>query len=230
MLAKIASMNKSLINILEKPVVRYSILTLMALHIILLSWHTEAQLAILDNMMVRLLIALLIAWTACFDPVYSVALATVLILSIQELHRRRATVSMKRSNKVPPANLIGNTTMPSIPADIAMTDKLIFDEINKHSLQKTPEANDGILAEYDYYYDPAYTNLTQNVREQNILRNGSFYVTTDELAAAQNNLAKGGNTGAVTALPNSLNAQGMNTVIPCGYDKEMYPLDSREVA
>jgi hypothetical protein len=183
-------------------------------------------------MWVRAIVALIIAWTACFDPVFSVAIATKMIFAIQELHRRRAVVTMKSDVKaiVVPPNVVGNHTMPTIPAEIAASDKLVFDEINKHSLQKIPEGDDTILAEYDFYFDPAYTNLTQNVREQNILRNGSFYVTTEELQAAQSNQAVGGGSGAMTALPGSLNAQGMNSVIPSGYDKEMYSLDVKELA
>ena len=229
-LSTLSTTNKRAITTFENPIVKYTIVVAIAIYIIFIGKISDGALSIFDTLWCRVLLALIIAWTACFDPVYSIMIAGTLILSIMELHRRRSIVGMQRQHSViVPPNVIGNRTMRSIPKDIAMTDKLVFDEINKHSLQKSPEGDDSILAEYDYYYDPAYTNLTQNVREQNILRNGSFYVTSDELTAAQSNGAIGSSTGAMTGLPGSLNAQGMNTIIPSGYDREMSSLDSKDL-
>jgi hypothetical protein len=236
MLTQLTVINNKTISFFEKLPVKYCFTVLAAIHIIFISKIDTSILAIYNSLWTRVILALIIAWTACFDPVYSIVIAGVMILSIMELHRRYNSSAMQQkqgSNRqrsiVIPPNVVGSKTMPRIPKDIAMTDKFIYDEINKHSLQKTPASDDGILAEYDYYYDPAYTNLTDNLREQNTLRNGSFYVTSDELTAAQSNSGPGVNTGAITALNGSLNAQGMNTVIPSGYDKDMYSLDSKDL-
>jgi hypothetical protein len=217
MLQSIIALNKKIIYFFELPVVKYGFLILVVLRIISISYTSEFYLSSFENMWVKVLFALLISYSACFDPVYAIALTTLLIISIQELHRRKSISRMTDIVTQP-------TRTNSAIETIKLNDELVFNEINKHSLQKTPESGDSILAEYDYYMDPAYKNLTQTVREQNILRNGSFYITDDELKAAQNNQFNEANQGVpIQAFTEELNAQG----IPNGWDKEMSKLDSK---
>jgi hypothetical protein len=229
MLQKLIDFNKNLKTFLEKPVIKYGFLILAVVHIIFITYTSTTLLELYENIWFKVLIALLIAYSACFDPVYSLAIATLMIISIQELHRRRAHRQISKMtdiSKATQSNIYAN--MPDDTVKVSDTIKyntaLNYDEINKHALQKTPENGDTILGEYDYYLDPAYQNLTQTVREQNILRNGSFYVSNDELDKAQTNKSSETNQQiAVQAFPQELNAQG----IPNGFDKAMYSLDSK---
>jgi hypothetical protein len=219
MLQAIISLNTKLINFFELPVVKYGFLILVVLRIISISYTSEFYLLSFESMWVKVLFALLISYSACFDPVYAIALTTLLIISIQELHRRKSISKM--SDIVSQPTLVNSISAVEM---VKVNDANVFNEINKHSLQKTPESGDSILAEYDYYMDPAYKNLTQTVREQNILRNGSFYITDDELKAAQTNQFNEANQGVpVQAFKDELNAQG----IPNGWDKGMSKIDSR---
>lgn len=223
----LTNLNKQIISFLELPAVQYSFLAIIVLRILSMSQISDWYLNVYDYTWFRVLICLMIVYTAIFDPIYSIALATLMILSIQELHRRRASV------KIPslPLNTMSqnvvsekNNILSELPTeDIIVNNQNVFNEINKHSLQKSPTGDDSISAEYDYYFDPAFKTLTQTVVEQNTLRNGSFYVTTDELNVAQNNQVGNNQNMPVTAFPNSLNAQG----IPNGYDKTNYYLDSK---
>ena len=219
-------LNKQIISFLEIPAVQYTFLAIIVLRVIAMGQLSDWYLSVYDYTWFRVLMGLMIAYTAIFDPIYSIALATLMILSIQELHRRRATVKMPTMTTLP-NNIIGEhkNILNELPTkDIVMNNEMVFNEINKHSLQKSPTGDDSISAEYDYYFDPAFKTLTQTVAEQNTLRNGSFYVTTDELKVAQNNEVGNNNQNMpVTAFTNSLNAQG----IPNGFDKTNYYLDSK---
>ncbi len=224
----LTNLNKQIIRFLELPAVQYSFLAIIVLRILAMGQISDWYLSMYDYTWVRVVMGLLIAYTALFDPIYSIALATLMILSVQELHRRRSTSKLPSSNQLGslPQNIVGTTTniLDSLPTDeIKVNNANVFNEINKHSLQKDPTGDDSILAEYDYYFDPAFKTLTQTVAEQNTLRNGSFYVTTDELNQAQNNQVTNNQNIPVTALPNSLNAQGL----PIGFDKYNYSLDSK---
>jgi hypothetical protein len=220
MLHTIINLNNKLIKFFEIQVVKYTLLILIVLRIISISYTSDWYLTSVDNMWTKVLFALFISYSACFDPVYAIALTTLLIVSIQELHRRRSTSKM--------TDIVSSQQKQQSPnvESVKLNDAQIFNEINKHSLQKNPIGDDTILAEYDYYLDPAYKNLTQTVREQNILRNGSFYVTNNELVAAQNNQFNNANQDIpLQVFTEELNAQG----IPNGWDKEMSSLDSKKL-
>ena len=222
----LTNLNKQIIAFLELPAVQYSFLAIIVLRILAMGNISVWYLNIYDYTWFRVFMGLLIAYTALFDPIYSIALATLMILSIQELHRRRASVKLSTGLSSLPQNIIGESTniLNKLPTnEIMVNNANVFNEINKHSLQKDPTGDDSILAEYDYYFDPAFKTLTQTVTEQNTLRNGSFYVNNDELQQAQNNLVTDNQNIPVTALPNSLNAQG----IPIGFDRNNYSLDSK---
>ena len=222
----LTNLNKQIIAFLELPAVQYSFLAIIVLRILAMGQINDWYLSIYDYTWVRVLMGLFIAYTALFDPIYSIAIATLMILSIQELHRRRYSVKIPAVLGSLPQNIVGESTniFNKLPTnEIKVNNANVFNEINKHSLQKDPTGDDSILAEYDYYFDPAFKTLTQTVSEQNTLRNGSFYVTTNELKQAQNNQVTDNQNIPVTALPNSLNAQG----IPVGFDRYNYSLDSK---
>jgi hypothetical protein len=134
--------------------------------------------------------------------VYAIALTTLMIISIQELHSRNATHSIL--SLLPEAtsqnavsninNLNKNSTISSvnpndsninchdnisnsnfnvkeykipdkIRAKIFDNDELVYELINKHSLQKTPSSDDKLTAEYELCKSPAYKTITDNITE-----------------------------------------------------------------
>lgn len=222
----LTNLNKKIISFLELPVVQYSFLAIIVLRILAMDQISNWYLNIYMYTWFRVFMGLLIAYTALFDPIYSIALATLMILSIQELHRRASSYKLSDRTVYVQKNIVGQSenVLSKLPTnEIKINNATVFNEINKHSLQKNPTGDDSIIAEYDYYFDPAFKTLTETVAEQNTLRNGSFYVTNDELKQAQNNQVTDNQNIPVTALPNSLNAQG----IPIGFDKNNYSLDSK---
>jgi hypothetical protein len=100
--------------------------------------------------------------------------------------------------------------------DILINDKEIYDLINKHSLQKTPDVHDTLVGEYDYYEDPAFRTITNNLNEKKIINKNQFLITDDDLANVQTNTQQGinQNTSLKAFTSNILNIQGL----PNGYD------------
>lgn len=229
--------NDNFISFLEKPVVKYSILIFITLLIILIEKIDTVYLEVFDLDIFKIVFAFLIAYTACFDPIYAIILTTFMIMAIQELHNRRTNNAIY-NNKVMSRNKIVNkkvkpsfigskvsgnqqTTqsviydeMPS--NDYLMNNKMAYDLINKHSLQKVPEEKDTLIGEYDYYEDPAFKTITNNLKEKNTMNKNQFFVTDDDLVKAQINTQEdvNQNIGMKAFTSNILNIQGL----PNGYD------------
>lgn len=240
----ISKSNNNVISVLEKPVVKYTVLIAITLLVIFIEKIDTKILEVFDLDMFKIVYALFIAYTACFDPIYAIILTTFMIMSIQELHSRRSKnaiqshsllgMGLKKNinHKVKPAfipsHIDSNNHIQSSQSvvyesmpnkDILINDKLEYDLINKHSLQKTPDNNDTLIAEYDYYEDPAFKTITNNLKEKNMLNKNEFYVTDDDLTKAQNNTQQGvnQNTSMKAFTSNILNIQGL----PNGYDPKV---------
>jgi hypothetical protein len=99
---------------------------------------------------------------------------------------------------------------------------MIYDLINKQSLQKTPNKGDTLEAEYDYYDDPAFKTITNNLKENNNSNKNQFFVTNEDLNNAQTNIQIGvdQNASLKAFAPNILNIQGL----PNGYDPKSVPM------
>ena len=228
----ISKSNDKFISTLENPVIKYSVLIFITILIILIEKIDTEYLEVFDLDIFKVVYALLIAYTACFDPIYAIILTTFMIMAIQEVHKRRSQNAiqkhkLKSNIKVKPSfigsKVSGNeqTTqsviydeMPS--KDILINDKLVYDLINKHSLQKTPDTDDTLVGEYDYYEDPAFKTITNNLKDKNTFNKNEFYVTDDDLVKAQTNVQQGvnQNTSMKAFTSNILNIQGL----PNGYD------------
>ena len=248
-----SSINKSntkFISFLEEPILKYSILIFITLLIIFIEKIDTNVLEVFDLCMFKIVYALLIAYTACFDPIYAIMLTTFLIMAIQELHTRRTknaisthklsekTHTTTTTNASPNASLnASNMKQTLIPSqisshkeqskqsvvyesmpdkDILINNKAVYDFINKGSLQKTPDIKDTLETDYDYYEDPAFKTITNNLEEKNKLGKNEFFVTDDDLVNAQINTQPGvdQNTSMKAFTANILNIQGL----PNGFD------------
>ena len=99
---------------------------------------------------------------------------------------------------------------------ILVNDELVYNEINKHALQRTPDPKDTMIAEFDFYEDPAYRTITANLVEKNYLGHNKFFVTDENMNQIQTNQEPGSDQNAsVQAFPRVLNIQGL----PNGFDK-----------
>ena len=236
--------NNRLIDDLENPIIKYGFLILVVIKIITIDYMKTSYLEIFNNNIVKVVYAFLIAYSACFDPIYSIALTTLIIISLQELYNRRATikgnyiaVSQNINNNVSPESLYHlpkpfvtserqeknmkhqsvkyeNNSTPS--NEFLVNDEKVFAEINKHTLQKTPSIGDEkLIAEYDYYEDPAFRTITANLKDREIFGKNDFYVTADELKSAQTNKLNNKICNSVQAFAGPINnIQGL----PNGYD------------
>lgn len=232
-------LNDIVVKFLEKPLIKYGFLGLVVLQIILIDKLPISYLENFDKLSVKVLTAFLVAYYACFDPIYSIALTTLLIVSIQELHSRRASVATevmkspfaKGKLEMPENPLITSemengkmkeqtvkyVNLGDVSKDYIENDENIFNEINKQSLQKVPISGDKLVAEYDYYTDPAYTTLTANLSDNKVLGRNKFYITGNDLYVAQNNMVPNANQLQSVQVFNGdmNNIQGLQLPVGC---------------
>lgn len=237
--------NTKLLDFFNNPFVKYGFLIFVVLRIIFISDMEDYYLNLFNLPIVKIIYALLVAYSACFDPVYAVALTTLIIITIQELYARQAKRGL--ANAAEPGNSgngkpflasvllnSSNAKVQQLPADakvlskqtvvmdgmpdkaILVNDSLVYNEINKHALQRTPDPKDTMIAEFDFYEDPAYRTITANLAEKNYLGNNKFLITEENMNQIQTNQEPGvDQSSSVQAFPRVLNIQGL----PNGFDK-----------
>lgn len=213
MLYTLKTLNDSTIRVVENNTFKYIVLICIAIYILFLDMVSTATLELFDLTSVKIILALLIVYTACFDPLYAIALTTLLIISIQELHRRRTRSAS--------TSLLTSTTMPAVLSNPVTSQDLmakqeVFNFINEKNMQKPHERGDLLVATMDFYEDPAYQTITSNLIEKNYYGHNKFFVTEDGLVSAQENIVPDvDQTTSVKVFNSTMGAQGL----PGGYDK-----------
>lgn len=235
--------NNKFLEFFDNPFVKYGFLIFVIIRIIFINKIDDYYLNYFNYPSVKIIYALLIAYSACFDPVYAVALTTLIIITIQELYSRQATnglikattpsadnkpfvastlldSSLSKINKLPLDNKVytkQTIVMDDMPDKaILLNDSLVYNEINKHALQRTPDPKDTMIAEFDFYEDPAYRTITANLKDKNYLGHNNFVITNENMNQIQTNQEPGVDQNVSTqAFPLVLNIQGL----PNGFDK-----------
>jgi hypothetical protein len=242
-LKTIEKTNSKVIDFLDNPYVKYGFLIFVVIKIIFISEMDDYYINLFNYPNVRIIYALLIAYSACFDPVYAVALTTLIIITIQELYSRQAKRGLLKASEPSitgkpfvPGTLLDSSVDKTIklPSDaqvlskqtvvmddmpdqvILINDSLVYNEINKHALQRTPDPKDTMIAEFDFYEDPAYRTITANLADKNYLGRNKLFVSEENMNQIQTNQEPGVNQNApIQAIPRVLNIQGL----PNGFDK-----------
>lgn len=97
-----------------------------------------------------------------------------------------------------------------------MAKQEVFNFINEKNMQKPREKDDLLVANMDFYEDPAYQTITSNMIEKNYYGHNKFFVTEDGLVSAQENIVPGVDQSSSVKMFNStMGSQGL----PGGYDK-----------
>ncbi len=110
---EVKKLNNKFINILSSPYLKYTFIIYIVYRLIYINSTSEWYLKLLNSNTVKIIYALLVAYSACFDPVYAIALTTYIIICIQELNIRKAT-----------KNITANTTINTTTHNL-VTDKII---------------------------------------------------------------------------------------------------------
>jgi hypothetical protein len=162
----------------------------------------------------KVLVALLIAYLSCLDPVLAVGLTTLFILSLQELQLR---------NIVSPRKLVNTNYLVSDEDGIG-DNRLTRSDISKNFLEeriikssKDPKVRQLRLEDRESSprVNPADKTLTDNID------GNKAYVSLKKMRDAQSNLVTGVDPEKpLEIFPNILNAQGMNRglKLPSGND------------
>lgn len=235
--------NTKFLDILDNRFVKYGFLIFVVLRILFIEDMDDYYLNLFNYPIVKILYALIIAYSACFDPIYAVALTTLIIISIQELYSRQANKAVTTNAAITSTGgpFLESTLLDSsvgkslvLPTDakvarkqtitinqmpdkaILVSDALVYNEINKHALQRTPDPKDTMIAEFDFYEDPAYRTITANLEGKNYIGRNKFFVTEENMNQIQTNQEPGADQNvAIQAFPRVLNIQGL----PNGFDK-----------
>ena len=221
MINSLIKLNDMIVSIMEKPVIKYVFLIYTILRILSIQYVNTSVLEVYDIYIVKIIYGLLIAYSACFDPVYSIAFTTLIIISLQELYSRRGTHNIQAITKVQPKYIKSKQIvkyehhkLPS--AKYLDNNESINNIINKNIMQKQSSNEDKLIANYDFYDDPAFKTITANVSDDSYLARNKFIVLGEDLENAQTNQTPGSNQYvSVQELQGDiLNTQGL----PNGFD------------
>lgn len=203
-------------NVLSKNLtnttVTYIVILLGLLYVFMIKRVPTKFLKIVNQTPSKVLVALLIAYLSCLDPILAVGLTTLFILSLQELQLRNVVVSKKLIDS---EDGIGDNRVSR--SDISrnfLEERIVKDSKDVKVKQLRLEDRDSSPS-----VNPADRTLTDNVDSD------QGYISFKKMRDAQSNLINGTDPDKpLEIFPNILNAQGMNQglKLPSGKDPEAY--------
>lgn len=236
MLRMLSKLDRNITHSIENPVVKFILVTLGLIHIFMIKQIPINYLRIYRETSVRIVVALLIAYLACIEPIYAIALTTIFIISIQELQSR--FIGRHQDVEIP-------AIIPQLNQDVEEEDDGIgSNRVSKSNISKAfleerivaksadpkvrqlrledRDSSDNIretLQDANQEVNPADRTLLENVEHD------ANYISLKKLRDAQSNLVTGSDPNKpMEIFPNILNAQGMNQVakLPSGKDPSAY--------
>lgn len=203
-------------NVLSKNLtnttVTYVVILLGLLYVFMIKRVPTKFLKIVNQTPSKVLVALLIAYLSCLDPILAVGLTTLFILSLQELQLRNVVVSKKLIDS---EDGIGDNRVSR--SDISrnfLEERIVKDSKDVKVKQLRLEDRDSSPS-----VNPVDRTLTDNVDSD------QGYISFKKMRDAQSNLINGTDPDKpLEIFPNILNAQGMNQglKLPSGKDPEAY--------
>jgi hypothetical protein len=196
--------------------VTFVVIILGLLYIFMIKKIPTEFLNLINQTPSKVLVALLIAYLSCLDPVLAVGLTTLFILSLQELQLR---------NIVSPRKLVNTNYLVSDEDGIG-NNRVSRSDVSKNFLEerivrssKDPKVRQLRLEDRESSpsVNPADRTLTDNID------GNKAYVSLKKMRDAQSNLVTGADPEKpLEIFPNILNAQGMNQglKLPSGNDPE----------
>ena len=197
---------------LTNTTVTYVVILLGLLYVFMIKRVPTKFLKLVNQTPSKVLVALLIAYLSCLDPILAVGLTTLFILSLQELQLRNVVVSKKL---VDSEDGIGDNRVSR--SDISknfLEERIVKDSKDVKVKQLRLEDRDSSPS-----VNPADRTLTDNVDSD------KGYISLKKMRDAQSNLVNGADPDKpLEIFPNILNAQGMNQglKLPSGKDPEAY--------
>ena len=236
MLKMLSKLDRGITHFIEIPLVKFIMVSLGLIHIFMIKQMPIQYLRIYRETSVRIVVALCIAYLACVEPLYAIALTTIFIISIQELQSRfigrhqdvQLPINVPKlnqdveeeemgigSNRISKSNVSKAFLEERIVAkskDSKVRQLRLEDRESSPSIQQSfQDDNDGV--------NPADRTLLGNVEYD------AKYISLKKLRDAQSNLVTGADPDKpMEIFPNILNAQGMNQVtkLPSGKDPSAY--------
>lgn len=210
----------SIDNVLSKNItnstVTFIVIIVGLLYIFMIKKVSTRFLNLINQTSSKVLIALLIAYFSCLDPILAVGLTTIFILSLQELQLRNIVTPKRLVNNVDKDvndEGIGDNRVSRSDISTNFLEERIVNSTNDVKVKQLRlEDRENINS-----VNPADRSLTDNVD------NDVAYLSMKKLRDAQSNLITGADPDKpLEIFPNILNAQGLNQglKLPSGNDPE----------
>jgi hypothetical protein len=224
MVSFLNKLDKNIMSLLENNIVRFVLLVGGTSYLIMIKSIPSNVLTMYNNLYIRIIIALVVAYLACFEPFYSVIIASLFILSLQELHNRRVNTENRvmletsfRKRKAELEHVLGNNEVDKLNKNYFLEEEVLKDNSDvkikniKEDIELSIKKEELPIKKGKKLLikDPAFGTLTNNV--------DASYITNNDLINAQSNLVCGSDPDApVEVFPKILNAQGLTN--PSGYN------------
>lgn len=210
----IAKIDKAIMNFLQNNVVRCLSILLGVGYVLVIKQIPTETLKTVNNFYIKVLVALVIAYLACSEPLYAVILAVLFILSLQELNHRQVSRHSGKATSGPTKSYKAEGVVgkeDTYQEQLAEKDFLENEIPNPNGEcgcgcgSTDCNCNNGACK----CGNPADQNLTQNL--------GNGYITDGHLRDAQNNMVCGSDPDKpVEVFHKIMNAQGL--LMPHGHD------------
>ena len=201
-----------IVGVLGNNTVKFVLVLSAVLFMLYLKRVPTDSLLVLKNVLFRVVVALLVAYLACCEPMYAIVVTSIFILSLQELHNRH----IERDTKV---MLVERDVLKSQKnkgkSNLFLEDEVL--DVDGKKLSDDPKVRN-LQEEYnmnkhmDDRKNKAYNTMTENLKEDY-----NSYITRKNLDDAQNNLITGSDPEKpVEVFDKILNAQGL--LSPSGFN------------
>lgn len=211
----IAKLDKAIMNFLQNNVVRCLSLLVAITYVLLIKKIPTKSLKHANHFYVKILVALIIAYLACCEPLYAVMVAVLFIMSLQELNHRQVPKGPGKKDYEAEGVVGKEDTYKDQLAKKDFLENVIPNPNGECACGcgctdcncTNCDGNCGNGA--CKCGNPADQNLTQNL--------GEGYITDGHLRDAQNNMVSGSDPDKpVEVFDKIMNAQGL--LMPHGHD------------
>lgn len=209
-------LDNHIVGILSNNTVKFLLVLVAIVFLLYIKRVPTSQLLLFKNVLFRIVIALLVAYLACCEPMYAIVVTSIFILSLQELHNRHIEVETKNMLIERDALKHNNSSSNKNKGNTVFLEDAVLD-VNSKDLSNDAKVRN-LQEEYNMNKNlKDRNNKAYNTMSQNIEADYNSYITKTNLNDAQNNLITGSDPEKpVEVFEKILNAQGL--LVPSGFN------------
>ena len=209
-------LDNHIVGLLSNNTVKFLLVLVAIVFVLYIKRVPTTQLLLFKNVLFRIVIALLVAYLACCEPMYAIVVTSIFILSLQELHNRHIEVETKNMLIERDALKQNNSSLNKNKGNKVFLEDAILD-VNSEDLSNDAKVRN-LQEEYNMNKNMKdRNNKAYNTMSQNLEDDYNSYIIKKNLNDAQNNLITGSDPEKpVEVFEKILNAQGL--LVPSGFN------------